>query len=394
MRRTTLAVALAALLVLAGCADVEVGNSPTPTGVAGGGSTPTDAAGAEDTRTPTTGPEAGLYGQVVEDGAAAASNHREALRTAGSFTYRGEVIFRDGDETVVVNRTARVGGGGEVAASRTRGPTFDRRTYVDGSEVYRRHVRDGKVDTGSGSGGAGVLDRYYGQGLRSLLAAADLEYRKNTTAGGATGDLYVATGDAVRTDDRNLTYFDPDSVDEARLSVVFDGAGVVRSIQYRVRATDGRSVTLSVVYRNVGSTDRPGPDWVEAVRSGDTADDQRLPTSVTRSFVDRARAGELLALVEGEPMVAGFHAFERARASEVVFREDTAETNLVIPFTAATVPDSTDEEYHLYRFDPETGELQRVESSLNTASDEHSAAVTEGFYVVLHRPTYEGERNG
>jgi hypothetical protein len=393
MRRTALVVALAALLVLAGCADVDVNTSPTaaPSDQPVGTDSPAAATPA-DGGTPTNEPDRGIYGGTIEDPAAAADAHEAALESAGSFTYHAAASFDLASSTSEVNRTARVTGGGDVLTVATNAPTVARRTYVGGDEAYTWSDRDGSVDVDHEAGHAGNADRYFGGSIERLLAAANLTYRKETQAGGVTADLYTASTGEIALEDRAVSYFDPDAVDTASLSVAIGPNGVVRAVQYRVDAEDDRSVSLRVTYRSVGSTTQPSPEWLSEARSTEPGDQYVYLRSVDRAFVDRVRANHLFALVEGEPMVERFGAFEAALASGVTYREGQTADDVSVEFDDSAVSGSTDGEYQLYRYSESDGSLVRVESNLD--GDSRVGTVEDGYFLVLHRPTYEGERNG
>ena len=391
MRRTTLALALAALLVVAGCASVDVGDSPTPDAA------DTDVPESEGTTSETpieksdTPQEEGVYGRSISDGRSVAEIHASELEAAGSFTYRASAAFEVSDRARQVNRTVRVSG--DELAVRTWSRWFDGRSYVDGNEAYSRIDRNGEVDTRRHAGSLGDASGYTGAAVDSLLASATFTYRKEGIIGDAEGSIYVATGEDVDIQSVENPFYDPAEIENVRLLLVINERGIIERLEYRETTVDGRRAVLDVEYVEIGSTDVARQGWVSDVRDGDTNDDQRLPKDITESFRTRAAAAELFGLVDGSSVVNGYDGFDAALVSGIVFRESGSSTDIELAFDQEAVADAEPEEYVVYRYDRETGELIPVDSQL-AGQNTRRLSATRGVYMILHRPTYEGERNG
>lgn len=258
-------VALALLIVTAGCSGVGGTGDDPPTAAPGLDGTPTRT--AEPTATPPATPTADAplppgveVGEDDEvDERLLYASHARALENR-SVTWRDQRLRTDATGTVLgwSTRTVRTNGsrqryevetgGTDPTAVRIRGtgPEY----WTNGTVTVSRLVLpDGSVDRRRVESGPTRTFEYVETGhavLGGTLTRVDLRYVGAAEEGGTT--LYLLSGTA----------------DDARLTVRVTSDGVVRSLVYRTRVrVDGRAVTSVTRFRtyDVGSTVVERPEW-------------------------------------------------------------------------------------------------------------------------------------
>lgn len=252
------AVALAALVALAGCAALGVGSgSPTPATA-----TP---------QWPATMPP-GVTTEGVEEPLALARAHTSAL-VGGSFAYRStlEASTVDGVPLGTVTTVHRVDADGRfVHASRVEGvvpPSYGRLRAVDaysnGTVTVVRFRTDGRNRTLVSSADEAALSAYgvVGKGtLYSLVAATDPTVRGTLRRGGTTYLHLKGENGTVRLGVTEAT--------NASFEALVAPSGLVQryALAYHANVSsdagwEGRLVRTTV-YDDVGETTVERPDWV------------------------------------------------------------------------------------------------------------------------------------
>jgi len=277
MRQSLLVLAVAAMLVLAGCSGT-------------GGSDPEASAGEAPgaTETPADQPEATIsdpteLSGVSEDDVNATAlfvSHARTLANESSYatsdTYRIEERGSDNESVTTkrlrssrsqqrslyaIDRRSAVGEG-------TR--TDNRTTYwlvEDGSAtVYNRYESDGSVSYETDDDPYRNFTTFYRQSSvydqTTLLFNFELSYDGTVDRDGRT--LFRFTADSFA----EGSSFVGNATDPSA-TVLVDGNGIVRSAEWNVDVTrDGRSVTITYSYQvdDVGDTSVEEPDWLDDAR--------------------------------------------------------------------------------------------------------------------------------
>lgn len=257
-RRTAAVVVLVAALLLAGCS-----------GATDDGSSGTDPAGSAGA-TPTPGPP--VY-ELPLDGEAVSTNHEEALSAAGSFTAETDVSIVEGSsgESVTVVATSAVDlERGTMLVDGTVGGTASQTTYVgpDGTAYQRLETGSGEVqyqqlpDAPDATG-------YFQLPVATLVEEANFTYAGRDRVAGTSVAVYevtdleslVAPVQASEVPDASVNAF------EVRMAISDDG--LIRQFDYRVEAEiddTTRTVAMSIVFRDVGTTTVEPPDWLDEAR--------------------------------------------------------------------------------------------------------------------------------
>ncbi|WP_255149597.1 DUF7537 family lipoprotein [Halorarius halobius] len=257
--RTLAALAVASMLLLAGCSFGGTG-SPTPTT-----DSPTPSPSAPSFSYP-----AGFQSGGVANVTAAAAGHREALTTASGFT----VVY---DATVTTpNATSYVTYDQEVETSSRE---VIRRTNVTSEQVSGtvvRYYEDGRVYVKSNQPGTNETvygnqsQRYelssftgvdfIGPGLRGASYGSSEVERRN-------GELVAVYSDATLESTEGLfgRGISMENVTSFSATLVVDEEGRIHEFQYSATVQQGdaeRSVEVTIVSEGVGDTTVDAPTWV------------------------------------------------------------------------------------------------------------------------------------
>ncbi|MFB6123085.1 MAG: hypothetical protein ABEJ78_06475 [Haloferacaceae archaeon] len=246
--RTLVPLAVAALLLLAGC---------------GGGAAPSTATPAPTAETPSAPGPADVAGvnDTAVDASALVEGHRAAL-TNRSLTL--DVVAVDNDTRTTL--TERVESGGRPLLVRSASGNRSRTTYVANGTTYERLTRGNESSYRSANRtGASAYPASYTGSRIVWQYMSTATYRPNgTTVENGTG-LLALSATAADLNESALAAANV-TVDTFRSTAYVDDAGVVRKFTYRVEGTrDGVpfSQTLRVRVTDVGSTDVPRPDWLD-----------------------------------------------------------------------------------------------------------------------------------
>jgi len=251
MRRQFATLAVAALLLVAGCAALG-GGGGDPTG-------PNDRPGDGPTADP-------VYETPLAD-AEVVDAHREALRDAGTFTLRTNNSY--GQESA---RRTVIRGDLETDAMYASVRTGDTplQVYRFGNGTgYRRSVSNGETTYGNVSDIDGPSSWTDG-GVQTVLELYDLEYEGATTEDGETVHVYEAEGPSSM--NRSSEWFGSGdaTVEAANATLRIRGDGLVVRSQYAYTVTRGgdtNSVSVTRTFTNLGDTDLTPPAWIPAARN-------------------------------------------------------------------------------------------------------------------------------
>jgi hypothetical protein len=279
-------VALAALLVLAGCSAIPGGGGGSGDGGADertGTLTPVAVPG---TPTPAERLAPGLTARGVTDPLALANAHANALGDRYRFHSNWTVRYRNGSVHARAEQTttaipgrfrSRITVAGNTGFL-TNGPTSTVAVWANDSVLFERFERDGTssyryLGPDTYNGGAG----FYSTLRRPIpwrdhyAIFAGVSTRVTDRTGGATPTTYTLVGERLRDP---ATFAATTGVREPRnvsLRATVTERGVVRSLalsyEGRLRGGERVRVTRSVVYReSVG--DVPRPPWYRAALNG------------------------------------------------------------------------------------------------------------------------------
>lgn len=279
------AVALAALLVLAGC-------SAVPGGGGGGASgTPTETltpVSLPETATPVERLAPGLTARGVTDPLALANAHANALGPHYRFQSNWTVRYRNGSVHARADQTtaavpgrfrSRITVAGDTGFL-TNGPTTTVTVWANDSVLFERLDRDGTssyryLGPDTYNGGAGFYstlrrpipwrDHY------AVFAGVSTRVTDRTAGNATTPATYTVAGGRLRDPE---TFAASTGVREPRnvsLRATVTERGVVRSLalsyEGRLRSGERVRVTRTVVYRDA-SVEVPRPSWYRAALNG------------------------------------------------------------------------------------------------------------------------------
>lgn len=252
-RRSLAALALAALLLVTGCSSVPGGGS------AGLGASPTPA-----------GP---VY-ELPATGQDLADAHAEALHAAGSFTADTNVTTRDeaaGQRLSVVATTVIDVERGTVLMEATVAGT-DRTVYVDpDGTAYQRTTTSGGGSTYQRLDEAPDVGSLYELPVASLVEQANLSYAGRDRVDGVPVAVYEVTdleSVVAPSSVGTVGAVDTESLESFEVSLSISADGLVRRLHYHVELRlDGstRAITMTVTFREVGTTTVDAPDWLDEV---------------------------------------------------------------------------------------------------------------------------------
>ena len=256
--------AVAALLVLAGCSGAGPGGGPTNDdgGAAG-------AAGG-DAPSPTPTPTGPVY-ELPSSGDALAAAHDEALREAGSFTAETNVTSRDGEtgRTLSVVATTAVDVEADTALMRATVGGADQTVYVAADGTAYQRTTTGDTATYQRLEAAPDLTGFYELPVAPLVDRATLVHVGRDRVGGVAVSVYEVTDlEALVTPGQvgSVGSVGVESLESFEVRLAIDDHGLVRDLYYHVEVDlDGatRAITMRVTYTDLGATAVERPDWVD-----------------------------------------------------------------------------------------------------------------------------------
>lgn len=251
MRRRLATLAVAALLVVAGC-----------------------SAGGDDTTTPEYDTDAEPIYETPLDGETVATNHLDVLLERETFTVDRNLTWRDDGDTPRRQRVlVRVDlATGAVYEHRKLG-NDTRQTYQFGNgTAYGHWVRDGEPSYSTVERGTTNATEYADGGLSAFVEQFDFDYAGTKTVDGERIYVYHASG--PESVDASAFPFLEDSenatLNEAEATLHLREDGTLAEAAYTLDFdTDERVQFVSTTWRieRIGDTDASPPLWIEAARN-------------------------------------------------------------------------------------------------------------------------------
>ncbi|AHG05337.1 hypothetical protein HALDL1_12575 [Halobacterium sp. DL1] len=251
MRRTTATVAVAALLLVAGC-----------------------SAGGDTTTTPAYDTDAEPLYETPLDTEAVTDAHLAALREYGTFTIDTNATWKHGDGDAVA-RELLVRGNLDTGAvyehETTQGDVQQAYRFGNGTS-YARLVSSGEVSYDRVLRGIGNATTYARGSLRGSLELFAFDYAGAKTVDGERVHVYHAEeldrpgefGSSYLGEEENVT------VNHAEATLQFREDGTLRRVDYTLDfEDDGRSrfTSITVRFQQLGDTDTSPPGWIPAARN-------------------------------------------------------------------------------------------------------------------------------
>ncbi|MFC3477019.1 DUF7537 family lipoprotein [Halobacterium litoreum] len=245
MRRQSATLAVAALLLVAGC---------TALGGSGGG----DATDANSDP---------LY-ETPLDTDAVVDAHVDAVRDAGTFTFETNNSYGESPSQVLVFR-GDLDTGAVYVTSRSGDSPFQMYRFGNGT-AYERRVDDGEVFYDDAANAVDGASNWVGEGVRVPLDLFDFAYVGTTTADGETVHVYEAEGPSSLAPSDGWLSRDDVTVESARATLEIGESGVVKRASYAFTVDDTggtTSVSVTRTYSNLGETDLSPPAWIPTARN-------------------------------------------------------------------------------------------------------------------------------
>lgn len=257
MRRTTATLAVAALLVLAGCS-------------AGGGPGTTTGPAGDTTGDGTTGEP--LYDQPL-DASAVADAHLQSLRGAGSYTVESNATLERSSRNSTTDSRTVVRGDLESGAVYTRTGANQRSTerfaFANGT-AYQRFDTGSDVQYRNVTGRVRPASEYARVTVETFVGLFDFSYAGTTTVDGRTVHVYEAAGaSAVNSSAPTWGSLNESDIDAASATLHVREDGVVTRLGYDVTVTvDGtqQRVVTTQRFTAVGTTTVEPPAWIPEAR--------------------------------------------------------------------------------------------------------------------------------
>lgn len=259
---TTLA--LAVLVVLAGCGGAVSGGDGTATETA----TPTTTETATPTPTPTGTPAgdanvaypAGWSDTGVMDTQSALESHYRAVLTGPSATvqYRSRPISAESDQATNTTMDMRIDTGERRLYARVNGTERTREVFFANGTFRQWSVRNETVVGRSNSSFVRASQSVDNRVLRSQFLTYRLELNRTVTRDGSTALVYDVVG--VYNNTVSRTY---GTATSASGRVVVSERGRVTDLRTTVTYTRG-TVAYRYSQTRIGETDVPTPAWLDA----------------------------------------------------------------------------------------------------------------------------------
>ncbi|MFB6072743.1 MAG: hypothetical protein ABEJ88_07230 [Halobacterium sp.] len=260
MRRTLATLAVAALLVTAGCS-----------AFGGGG---TDAT--------TTSPPAGDAGDPVYEtplnASAVADEHLAALEAAGSYTVESTAVSESSarNATRETNTVIRgdLGSGAVFTRTAARQQVVEGYAFANGTGYQRFEMPD-QTRYVNATGRLGNASQYARGTVASFVGLFEFSYAGTTTENGQTVHVYEAEGaSSLNTSAPAFASLNESNVKAANATLHVRSDGVVVLASYDITVSlrgNTQRVDATQRFTNVGSTDVSPPAWIPEARANVTA---------------------------------------------------------------------------------------------------------------------------
>jgi hypothetical protein len=245
VNRSTIAVVLVVVTVLAGCSGILGDEGP---------GSPEEFEYAD-----------GYDAEGVTDGNAAAASYRQALTNKSSYTVTYRQNITGGGTNVTYEVTYRVDVEGEQAYHSVEVPSEEylREDYFSNGTHASREVNDGDEQSASGDGEF-PAEQLTGVDVVARLLSNETDYETSVAERDGTHVVVYETEGAENA--AEVFAMDPANVSSFRAEFAVDSEGVVRDASYEIvyvgENDTEQTVTLEFEVRDVGSTSVQRPDWV------------------------------------------------------------------------------------------------------------------------------------
>jgi len=260
MRRSTSTTVAVALLVLcAGCAGFVSGGEETPTATGTVESTPTPQ--PTPTETPSSGMEypQGWSEDGVQNATLALESHYRAVLTGPSTTvrYRSGVVNATNDQAANTTFDMRMDPGEKRLYASLNGTEYHREVFFAGGTFTEWSTRNETVVSQSSTSFVRVSQSIDNRVLQSQLLLYRLQLTDTVTRGGTTAMVYNVTG--VHDNALSQTY---GTATSGSGHLIISERGRVLEIQTTVTYTGG-TVTYRYVHTGIDETEVSTPPWMQ-----------------------------------------------------------------------------------------------------------------------------------
>lgn len=248
VNRSTVAVSLVVVALLAGCSGLIGGG-------AGGPDSPEEFEYAD-----------GFAADGITDGEAAARSYRHALTNESSFTVAYQQNVSGDGEDFAYDVVYSVDVENEEAYHSVDAPSEDylREDYFGNDRHHTRLVRGGDEQTSSGNG-TFTPEQLTGVEAVGRLLSNETDYETSVAERDGTPVVVYETGGAENAGE--VFEIEPENVSSFGAEFAVDSEGVVRDASYELVYTGGdgteQSVTLDFEVRDVDATSVERPEWAD-----------------------------------------------------------------------------------------------------------------------------------
>jgi hypothetical protein len=251
MRRRLAALAVVALVAVAGCA----GGLP----------------GSDDAQPSNDGDP--LY-ETPLDATAVADAHLDAVADAGSYTIQSNSTQEIPERNRTANSSSVVAGDlssdAVYTVTNARSRTVELYAFGNGT-AYQRFVTGGEVQYRQAPGRVGNASQYARGTVARAVGLFEFSYAGTESADGETVHVYEAEGaGALNTSAPAFRQLNETNVDAVAATLRVREDGLVRSVAYDLTITvQGTTQRIETVQRfvDVGSTDTAPPAWIDEARA-------------------------------------------------------------------------------------------------------------------------------
>ncbi|WP_336037764.1 DUF7537 family lipoprotein [Halobacterium yunchengense] len=270
MRKQIAAVAVVALLLVAGCSTGGDGSAtttaPEATTAAPGDAT-TTASGGD-------GGDGGDGSAVYEtplDAATVADNHEAVLREAGTFTLESTSNQTQGEQSFGVTSSvaADLSSGAYLSTQDAQGRTVETYGYGNGTAYQRLTLSENETQYAVPQQTTNTSQLASGQ-IQQFVNGFSFEHVGAETVDGEETDVYEADGFGdLNRSAPGFEDFSEENVSSVTARLYITEDGLVKQFSYELTAqteTGEATIRLDQRYVDVGSTDVAEPDWLDEAR--------------------------------------------------------------------------------------------------------------------------------
>lgn len=266
MRKQIATIAVAALLVFAGCS-----------GGGGGGATTTAPEATGDAPTTTT---AGAGGDAVYesplDAATVAENHESLVRDANTFTLRSTSNQSQGPQAITIESSiaANLESGEYYSVQNASGQNVEVYSYGNGTAYQRTSFAGGDAQYSVPRQTANT-SQLAGAQVESFVNSFTFSHAGAESVDGTEADVYEASGvESLNESASGFSGLDTENVTSIDARVYITSEGLVKQFEYdlAVSTQNGEaSISVRQRYVDVGSTTVEAPAWLGEARENASA---------------------------------------------------------------------------------------------------------------------------